>query len=144
MRRSATKRPVRADYGWSASSTNSRTWTSYERAAASPHGVGLGFVLNGDGIVCIDLDHCISGGRLADWAQAIVDRCPPTYMEVSASGEGLHLWGRGRVAGGRRFRRNGTCIEVYGDGRYIALGERYGDSPSKLADLSEVIASLTK
>ncbi len=145
MRRDVDKRPVRADNGRPASSTNPFTWASHERAELSPHGVGLGYVLDGgDRIVCIDLDHCIDGrGRLAAWAREIVGRCPATYIEVSPSGTGLHLWGRGKVWHGRRIRHaDGACIEVYGRGRYIAMGQRYGDAPSTLADLSEVVDSL--
>lgn len=122
------------------------TWSPYRAAAASSHGVGLGFVLaEGDGIVCIDLDHCLDGGRLAPWARRILERCPETFVEVSPSGTGLHIWGRGEVRQGRRIRRaDGAHIEVYGQGRYIAMSEqRYGDCPALLADLSEVVAELT-
>lgn len=147
VRRSALKEPLRADRGVLASVRNPSTWSSYREAAASPHGMGLGYVLAaGDGVVCIDLDHCLDGsGRLAAWARAILDRCPPTFVEVSPGGHGLHVWGRGEVARGRRIRRaDGAHIEVYGQGRYIAMsGRRYENAPRSLADLSEVIASLT-
>ncbi|HEY9369748.1 MAG TPA: hypothetical protein VIU94_15130 [Streptomyces sp.] len=129
-----------------ASSTDPATWNSYERVKQSPRvGAGIGFVLNGDGIVCIDLDHCISRGRVAGWAQAILDRLPRTYIEVSASGTGLHVFGRGRVDSGRRIRRSdGTAVEVYGNWRFISITEnRFEQAPSALADLSEVIAELT-
>ncbi|WP_207957364.1 bifunctional DNA primase/polymerase [Streptomyces sp. YIM 98790] len=139
------KRPIRADNGRSASATDPFTWTTHPRAARSEHGDGLGRVLAaGDRLVCIDLDHCLSGGRLAGWARKIVDRCPPTYTEVSPSGTGLHIWGRGEVTRGRRIRRpDGAHIEVYGAGRYIALGRRHERSPLELADLSDLVAELT-
>ena len=39
---------------------------------ASKAGVGVGYVLaEGDGIVCIDLDHCLDDGKLAPWARTI-------------------------------------------------------------------------
>lgn len=139
------KRPVRADNGRSASSTNPFTWAPHAKAKSSPHGDGLGYVLDGgDGIVCLDLDHALAGGKLAPWAREILDRCPATFVEVSMSGDGLHVFGRGKVWQGRRIRRgDGANIEVYGRGRYVAVtGERYGDAPVKLADLSEVVASL--
>ncbi|RDG37950.1 bifunctional DNA primase/polymerase [Streptomyces corynorhini] len=145
IRHGADKTPLRADTGRAASSTDPRTWTDHGTAARSPHGAGLGFVLNGDGIVCVDLDHCLTAdGQLAPWAAAILNACPPTYTEVSPSGTGLHLWGHGHVVRGRRIRReDGAHIEVYGTGRYIALGRRYGQAPAELADISEVITSLT-
>lgn len=143
VRRGENKRPLRADNGRTASSTAPSTWATYEDAVRSPHGSGIGFVLNGDGIVCIDLDHCLVGDEVATWAQDILDRCPPTYIEVSPGGDGLHIWGRGRVVPGRRIRRgDGAHIEIYGQGRYIALGRRYRDAPPKLADLTSVLATL--
>lgn len=128
-----------------ASSTDPATWNSYKRVRESRLGAGLGFVLNGDGIVCIDLDHCIERGKVASWAQEILARLPRTYIEVSASGSGLHIFGRGHVPVGRRIRRaDGARIEVYGDGRFIAVtGTRFESAPSALADLSEVLAELT-
>jgi primase-polymerase (primpol)-like protein len=139
--------PIQAVGGRPASSTNSSTWSTHSSAARSRHGAGLGFVLvQGDGLVCIDLDHCVRPDRsLEPWAQAIVDRCPPTFVEVSASGDGLHIWGCGEMPRGRRIRRgDGAQIEVYGTGRYIAVtGNRFENAPAELADLSEVITSHT-
>lgn len=142
VRRSAAKVPLRADGNGPASSTNPRTWSSYTTARESTAGVGVGFVLNGDGIVCVDLDHCLVGGRPTPWVRDLLDRCPPTYVEVSPSGTGLHIWGRGHVEKGRMIRRGQLAIELYGSGRYIAIGERYEDAPPVLADLSELLASL--
>jgi len=148
VRRAETKEPLRADCPVALASVRApSTWSSYREAAASSHGVGLGYVLaEGDGIVCIDLDHCIdASGRLAPWARRLLERCPTTFVEVSPGGRGLHIWGRGELTRGRKIRRaDGAHIEVYGQGRYIAMsGRRYGDAPQTLADLSEVVASLT-
>jgi primase-polymerase (primpol)-like protein len=144
VRRSRSKAPLRADTGQGASVTDPADWTTHRAAAASPHGAGLGFVLDGDGLVCIDLDHCLDGDQIADWAAAILQDCPPTYTEISPSGTGLHLWGLGHLDHGRRIRRpDGAAIEIYGTGRYIALGYRHQDAPAELADLTEVINALT-
>ncbi len=143
VRRSATKTPLRADGRGPASSTDSSTWSSYQQARRSPVGVGLGYVLTADDrVVCVDLDHCISDGVVAGWAQAILEHAGGTYVEVSPSGTGLHIWGRGKVSTGRVIRDGERAIEVYGTGRYIAMGQRHGAAPSRLADLSGVIAAL--
>jgi primase-polymerase (primpol)-like protein len=143
VRRDATKAP-RTVTGRRASSTNPATWSSYREAVKSRAGVGLGYVLAGDGIVCLDLDHCLKGGRLAPWAQAILDRCPPTYIEVSPSGDGLHVWGLGTVGRGRRVRMDGGQVEVYDRGRYMTITrQRYGQAPAKLGRLDDVIEALT-
>ncbi|WP_030997490.1 DNA primase [Streptomyces sp. NRRL F-5630] len=147
VRRSATKVPLTAA-GMAASSTDPRTWSSYEDAAASTVGAGLGFVLSdGDDVVCVDLDHCLNPltGRLAPWAAAIVRDAGTCYVEVSPSGDGLHIWGRANVRQGRRIRRpDGTAVEIYGTGRYIAMtGVRLHHSPRTLGDLTDVVGSLT-
>jgi primase-polymerase (primpol)-like protein len=147
VRRSATKVPLTIG-GMPASSTDPRTWSTHKDAAASTAGVGLGFVLSDrDDIVCLDLDHCLNPltGRLAPWAAAILRDAGATYVEVSPSGDGLHIWGRADVRQGRRIRRpDGTAVEIYGTGRYITVtGRRHGSCPSILADLSAVIAALT-
>lgn len=147
IRRSAAKVPLTVA-GTAASSTDPRTWSTHKDAAASTAGVGLGFVLSDeDDVVCIDLDHCLNPltGRLAPWAAAVLRRAGATYVEVSPSGDGLHIWGRADVRQGRRIRRpDGTAVEVYSAGRYITMtGRRHGSSPSILADLSAVVSKLT-
>lgn len=115
VRRNADKVPLTID-GRSASSTNPATWATYARAKASQIGAGLGFVL-GDGIGCIDLDHCLKDGVVADWAQDVLDQVGRTFIEVSPSGEGLHVWGY--LEPGPGHRRNG--VEIYSVGRYITV-----------------------
>lgn len=131
------KRPTTPE-GAPASSTDSSTWSPYSKVRARER---RGFVLNGDGIVCIDLDHCLTpDGALAPLARAVLERCPLTYVEVSPSGDGLHVWGRGDVAQGRRLRRRGGDVEVYGTARYMTVtGRPFESSPAVLGDLSGVI-----
>lgn len=142
VRRSARKVPLTVT-GKAASSTKAATWSSFRAAKASPVGVGLGFVLNGDGIVCLDLDHCLAGGVPTSAAAGFLASLPGTFIEVSPSGDGLHIFGRGQLEHGRKLSRDGLNIEVYGSGRYIAMtGERFRAAPSRLADLSDVLASI--
>ena len=142
VRRTPRKVPITCD-GKAASSTDPATWCSYRDAVRSRAGVGLGFVLAGDGIACVDLDHCLIEGRVAPWAQAILDRFPATYVEVSPSGDGLHVFGLAEVGRGRRLRVDGGQVEVYDRGRYMTVTrERFGGCPAVLADISEAVASL--
>lgn len=111
---------------------------SYYIAADSDAGDGLGFAL-GDGVACIDLDHCLVDGVLADWAAPVVDACRGTYMEISPSGDGLHIFGFAHVGKGRK--RGG--LEVYDRGRYMTVTmRRYKRAPLVLRDLSEVVSAL--
>jgi primase-polymerase (primpol)-like protein len=125
--------------GDSASSTNPLTWSDYQTASQSTAGDGLGFVLNGDGLICIDLDHCFDGEPSAE-AQALIDLLPPTYIEVSPSGTGLHLWGYASLDKGRRFNRNGLSVEVYPNGRYLTVtGNALIRAPFQQLDLALIL-----
>lgn len=143
VRRSRNKVPLTV-VGAAASSTNPATWSPYVVAASSPVGAGLGYVLtDADGIVCLDLDHCLRAGQLAPWARTILGQLPDTYVEVSVSGTGLHVFGYGRLERGRRLRVGDRHVEAYSSGRYIAVtGSRFESSPLRLADLSEALASI--
>ncbi|MEV4783987.1 bifunctional DNA primase/polymerase [Streptomyces tuirus] len=145
VRYSSRKVPLRVD-GRFAAVDNPSTWSDFPAAARATAGEGVGFVLTaGDGIVVVDLDHAVGDGRVLPWAQAIVDRLPPTYMERGRSGSGLHLWFRGSVPHGRRVRRGELAVEVYSDRRYMIVGDRVPGTPLELAELPDaagLIASL--
>lgn len=148
VRRTASKVPlaVGADKVTPASSTDPSTWATYATAKRSSAGTGLGFVLSSvDRFVCIDLDHALLDGELREWARDLVNRLPDTYIEVSPSGTGLHIWGYGTVGRGRRIRRGEAAVEVYDRSRYITVTRApFKNAPSKLADLSKVIADLVR
>lgn len=147
VRHSASKVPLTADGEGAASSTDPGTWTTYEDARQSDAGVGLGCVLTpDDDIVCIDLDHALDeAGRPVPWAAELLARTPATWIEISPGGDGLHIWGRADMLGGRRLPRPGGGVEVYGSGRYITVtGRLYGGrrATTELADISALVASL--
>lgn len=140
VRCSARKVPLTTT-GRAASSTNPSTWTTYAEATASTVGAGIGFALNGDGLCCLDLDHCLEDGKPTPAARRFLAKLPRTYIEVSPSGEGLHVWGRAEVPTGRRVVVDGLSVEVYGRGRYMTVtGEPFAAGP--LADLSAVVATI--
>lgn len=123
IRRDANKVPLTCA-GRYASSTRSNTWASFELCSKSSVGVGLGFVL-GDGIGCWDFDHCIKDGALADWArEAIAAIEAPLLIEVSQSGEGVHVFVEAPEGPGSKIRDGERCVEFYSSGRYIAVTGR--------------------
>jgi primase-polymerase (primpol)-like protein len=74
-------------------------------------------------------------------ARRFLYKLPRTYVEVSPSGEGLHVWGRATVPTGRRVLVDGLSVEVYGVGRYLTVtGEVF--TPGPLADLTAVVANI--
>jgi primase-polymerase (primpol)-like protein len=89
-------------------------------AKASTVGAGLGFVL-GDGVGCIDLDHCLVNGVPTDAATEVLAAYPGNYVEVSPSGDGLHIWGSAEPEPGTRRVEDGLSVERYSTGRYITV-----------------------
>lgn len=121
--------------GKAASSTDSGTWAPYSAVAKLPR---KGFVL-GAGIGCIDLDHCLVDGRPTAAAKRFLAGLPATYIEVSPSGDGLHVFGLLAEGPGSRRVVDGLNIEIYSAGRYMTVtGDRFHGSTSTLADLSQV------
>jgi putative DNA primase/helicase len=117
------KVPCNSRTGYHASSTNARTWSTFEVALAAYHRGGydgLAFFLRPDGgLVGIDMDRCRDAvtGEIEPWARRIVDTLD-TYTELSPSGRGLRafLWGELPP----RDRREGH-FECYSSARFLTL-----------------------
>jgi putative DNA primase/helicase len=110
-----------------------------------------GLVLTGlEHVACLDLDHCGApiNGQLADWAQALLAKLPPTYIEVSLSGHGLHVFGTVApdVATGTFVLKRGSGdekIEVYVRAtRAVVVTDRVFGPRHPLADISAAIQEL--
>lgn len=132
-----TKVPVQLS-GVNASVTDQHTWSSFADVARSVVGNGLGFVL-GNGIACIDLDHCINGGKLSDVAQRVLSLVGDTFVEISPSGDGLHVWVKAPECAGRSVVVDGQPVEVYSRARYITVtGKQWKGSAMALAEVSSL------
>lgn len=113
------KRPINPNTGHMAKSNDYTTWGTYTQAQQT--GKPLGYML-GDGIGCIDLDHCIQAdGTLTKGAQLLVAEYPENYIEVSPSGTGLHIWGTAAERKGFRTVWKGQAVEFYSRSRYITV-----------------------
>jgi primase-polymerase (primpol)-like protein len=133
------KRPM-AVGGWWCSVNDASSWSRFDDVQNAGKGDGFGFVLNGDGVVCIDLDDCVVDGVVSDGAQTFIDLMPKTFVELSPSGRGLHVWGFGRVEQGRKFVRNGVKVEVYGDARFMTVtGRAIVDAPFAELNLVDLV-----
>lgn len=126
-------KPPFSPMGRKASSTNPSTWCSYQQAlgavkAGKMDGVGLAVHALTDCEIILDLDDCRDEhtGRLTPWAKEILDEAA-SYAEITPSGAGLRIIGRGDI--GKQHRRfnnvdgHGGGLEVYtaGEGRYITV-----------------------
>jgi hypothetical protein len=108
------------------------TWTSFEHAlnAFNEGGFqGLGFVLNGDGIIGIDIDDSISDGKIDPAAISFLDEISAGYVEISPSGTGLRCFGKWDIVfNGRRIPLPGSSarskVEIYSRARYLTVSGR--------------------
>ena len=127
-----------------ASSTDPTTWGPYDVAHANvgkDETVGAGYVFAGDGIFGVDIDNCVVNRVVTERAKVIVAAFG-TYTEISPSGEGLHVIGRGSLNGhrglNRREKHNGIVtggIEAYSVGRYFAMtGQHLMGTPLEITD----------
>jgi hypothetical protein len=129
--------------GAKASTSDPSTWDTYNNVAVAA-GVfdGIGFVLTEGEIAAFDLDKCRdpSTGSVKEWAKALVARAA-TYSEITPSGTGLRIIGRGSGQYVHRKLSNGDGVncEVYRKAkRYITVtGTIYRDAA--LADIDAVI-----
>jgi putative DNA primase/helicase len=78
----------------------------------------------------------VTGGIVDEDGRAVLDAIH-TYAELSPSGTGLHIIGRGSLPPGARRR---GPLEVYDSGRYFAMtGHRLPDSPIELSDCTAAL-----
>lgn len=107
-----------------ASATDPETWASFPMAqTAYEEGgyLGVGFVLNGDGIVGVDLDKCVLNGQPVPPAMALMERIGCQYVELSPSGNGLRGFGYGSNLKGKRGILDGLNLELYSSARYLTV-----------------------
>ena len=80
--------------GKPAKSNDPDTWSDLESCLEVGKVDGVGFVFAGSDIWGIDLDCCIREGVIDPWATEILNQFP-TYAEISPSGNGIKIFGRG-------------------------------------------------
>jgi putative DNA primase/helicase len=141
-----TKVPYRArDPRVRASTTDARTWGSFDQAAAaveSGRAEGPGFVFDGlDPYTGVDLDECRDPetGEAHPTAAAIIGELD-SYSEASPSGAGVHVIVRAQLGGGRCRR---GPVELYDQGRYFTMsGERLLGTPAAVMSRQREVDAL--
>lgn len=120
------------------SSTDRSTWLSFDHAmgAALHHKLGIGYcIAPDDPFVCVDLD--VKGAHnepdQSKWSTAdqlnrfwLIAQTFDTYVELSQSGKGLHVWCYGQAMDGARHDN----VEVYAQSRFmVCTGNVLIDKP---------------
>jgi putative DNA primase/helicase len=117
------KEPYSPRTGRRASTTDSRTWASFDEvveAYTEDGWDGIGFVFSsGDPFVGLDFDRCRNRetGEIDAQILKYIRSFENAYAEVSVSGTGVHLITYGKLRGGAKRGR----YEIYGQERFFAL-----------------------
>lgn len=101
---------------------------------------GVGFVFTGEEPFSgADLDSCINDtGNLTPAARQIVERLA-SYTEVSPSGKGLRIIGRGKLPDGDRGGKRGD-YEAYSGGRFLTITGNVFENRCKIRDFTTDLA----
>ena len=126
---------------------NPQTWAPFQDAIAAyddGKADGVGVVLNGDGLVGIDLDGCVDDAGVVTAAAREIVRLMDSYTEVTPSGHGLRIFARGTLPPGRRAKqgKQHTGIEVYETGKYLTVTGRHLDgTPTTIEERTTELAT---
>jgi hypothetical protein len=101
-------------------------WLAFAEAFERYHahdGWGVGTLLNGDGLISIDIDGCVHDGKPTRESVAVMRECGVGYVEFSPSGSGLHGYGLADLRGIKktRFTLCGTKVEIYSHSRFMTV-----------------------
>ncbi|MEJ7805347.1 MAG: AAA family ATPase [Telluria sp.] len=136
-----------------ASVSDPYTWGTFEQAmAAYDEGgyTGVAIVLDGSGLVGIDLDGCVVNGVINPASRGFMDAVGATYIELSPSGTGLRAFGFAEnLPSGLNSVYNGLKVEMYSSGRYLTVTGRHVENGpvgpfSGFRELAERIRSVKK
>lgn len=122
---STDKLPVDWRTGHVANAHDPAIWTTREQATASAAlygpSYGVGFVITeGAGYWFIDIDNCLTS---TGWTPIVTELCltlQGAYTEVSQSGRGIHIIGRG-VLPPHGCKNRPLGVDLYSKGRFCAL-----------------------
>lgn len=121
-----TKVPYSPHYDGKASSSNPKTWGTFDQAVQkfrSRPGFynGISIAISKDyGLVFIDIDHCVEeDGRLSETAFDIVGSFSHQFVELSQSRTGIHIIARGNIP--RSFKNSQNGVEMYAEKRFCSL-----------------------
>ena len=117
----------------------SENWKTLEQAikTAEREGVGVGFVFTEDDpYVGIDFDDCIEDGKVKEEVSKYIEEAF-SYTEISPSGNGIHIIGKGKLEG--TLKREDIGIEMYQEGRFFTITGRVKRGTKIIKPIQHVI-----
>ena len=100
--------------------TDTKFWLSFDVAFREHQKYrcsGIGFVLDGSGIIGIDLDNCVNEGIINPEALSLLDDIGADYVEFSPSGLGLRSFVFGSLEKFLKGTYRGVQYEIYAEKR---------------------------
>ena len=128
-----------------AKSNDPHTWTDYNTAfhyMIAKRLEGLAFVLT-EGIVFVDIDHVTDeNGTMSLFAQKILEELPKTYAERSVSGNGIHIFCKGRLPKNALKRSDKLGLEMYDTKRFVCITGDIIDHRKEILECEDLIQSV--
>lgn len=119
------KVPVDYKSGHAANAHDEGIQINWEKAIAASEMLGkefgVGYVFTAaDGFFFLDIDACLVDGAWSEVALRLLGMLPGAAVEVSVSGKGLHIFGRGTIPA-HGCKNIPLHLELYHEGRFVAL-----------------------
>lgn len=113
--------------GSKASTTDSKTWCTFDKASQITKKDGIGIVFeSSQKVVGIDFDHCLAPFEIPDWLSTFLVNAN-TYVEFSPSKTGCHvlftLSEHVNLESNKHHFDQTSCVEVYSSGRYFTFSQ---------------------
>ncbi len=124
--REGKKPPYSASTGKAIDITEPNVGTTFEQAINTLHRLGkfdgVGYILNGTGLVGIDIDDCLGDETETSDAFEFLKAIGCKYIEVSPSGKGLHGLGFcEEIISAKIGKYKSAKVEVYASKRYLTI-----------------------
>ena len=128
--------------GRRAKSNDPATWAAFDECrAAHERGRfdGIGFQLDGSGIVGVDIDHARDAAGNWNTAAADITERLASYAEISPSGEGVHIFIKA-VKPGRKSKNAAAGVEMYDTKRFFTVtGNLYREGLNAVQERQEAL-----
>lgn len=128
--------------GRRAKSNDPATWAAFDECRAAHEGGcfdGIGFQLDGSGIVGVDIDHARDAAGNWNTAAADITERLASYAEISPSGEGVHIFIKA-VKPGSKSKNAAAGVEMYDTKRFFTVtGNLYREGLNAVQERQEAL-----
>lgn len=128
--------------GGRAKSNDPATWAAFDECRAAHEGGGfdgIGFQLDGSGIVGVDIDHARDAAGNWNTAAADITERLASYAEISPSGEGVHIFIKA-VKPGSKSKNAAAGVEMYDTKRFFTVtGNLYREGLNAVQERQEAL-----